>query len=422
MSKHEKKEKKEKKHKKDDKKRKHKDDKKDRDERKDDKKDKSSKKHKVVSSEEVERAIDLKAAGQQIESMLAEFPDLAADLKGILKMVDAGEAVVIGGIQNRDMKHRLATLFPLMGLVESGPNESYSKHKVAKQIVLIDNFGAALERPNFRTSTAIVAPSESSVAPKKPARAAPIGPQRPPSSMTMPPLPDDDDDHVVGPALPGMKGFREASADVEEAMRRQAEVDEALQWKKLRGGGGDDGPAKPAVLQREEWMLSLPADESIQSALGGGAGGAQAPRKFRARDKDERDDSWFAAPADREQALREKAQWEMLGYVPGKTKLDANGMVISDALPPSSSVGGAPIEEAAPRLPVRQEKSLFEKHQETRKKEAAASGHTGPAAWDRERDMASRRQLTGDAATQLIQQANEMSSRFAAPKVTRTFL
>jgi hypothetical protein len=41
---------------------------------------------------------------------------------------------------------------------------------------------------------------------------------------------EDDDEGIVGPALPGMKGFRQASAAVEEDMRRKAKVLEAQQW------------------------------------------------------------------------------------------------------------------------------------------------------------------------------------------------
>ncbi|CAK4748699.1 unnamed protein product, partial [Aphanomyces euteiches] len=285
MSKHGKKDKKHDKHEKHEKKRKHK---------KDDKKEKLSKKHKSsVSSEEVERAMDLKSALQHVESMIKEFPDLANDLRGIFQIVDAGEVVVIGGIENQEMKNRLASMFPLMGLVESGPNQSFSKHKVAKHISLIEKFGGALSPP----------PAQPARAPTPKPRAQPIGPQMPPRA---PPVEQDEDDVAVGPALPGMRGYREASADVEERMRRQAEAEEALQWKKLRGEADDT--SKPAVVQREEWMLSLPNDESIQAALGG------APRKFRARDKDERDDTWFAAPADREQAMREKAQMYEVRY------------------------------------------------------------------------------------------------------------
>ncbi|RHY30205.1 hypothetical protein DYB32_004539 [Aphanomyces invadans] len=118
---------------------------------------------------------------------------------------------------------------------------------------------------------------------------------------------DGKDDRKKDKVSARMKGFREASAEVEERMRAQAEAEEALAWKRVRGEIPNETSGAPAVLEREEWMLSLPDNESIQAALGGL--GDQSARKFRSRDKDERDASWFASPAEREQALREKAQW-----------------------------------------------------------------------------------------------------------------
>ncbi|RHY14463.1 hypothetical protein DYB36_004805 [Aphanomyces astaci] len=309
--------------------------------------------------------------------------------------------------KDKDMKARLAALFPLMGLVESGPNEAYSKHKFAKRNeLLLDTFRPILQPPPT--------PSPPPLAMLKPKAAprvlGPIGPSMPPPRP--PHANDDDDDDVVGPALPGMKGFREASADVQERMRLQAEADDALAWKRVRGEVIESKP----ILKREEWMLSLPDDESIQAALGGL--GDQNARKFRGRDKDERDDSWFASPAERDQAMREKAQWEMLGYVPGKPEVAEAAAAAETLLRARERMQVA----AVPALPIARtdgDRSLLEKHQDALKK---AGKPSGPVGWDRERDMASRRQLSGDAATALMQQAAEMSARFAAPKVTRTFL
>ncbi len=116
---------------------------------------------------------------------------------------------------------------------------------------------------------------------------------------------DVDDDETIGPALPGMKGFREASAEV-EAQMRDMEEEEKQRWQELRNGPSATTSTSSTGLQREEWMLSLPTDQTLNAALGGL--GDQAPRKFRARDKDERDESWFASPAARDQAKREQAQ------------------------------------------------------------------------------------------------------------------
>ncbi|KDO24194.1 hypothetical protein SPRG_10623 [Saprolegnia parasitica CBS 223.65] len=327
--------------------------------KKDDKKEKSSKKYKTSSDDALGR-MNMEAAAAFMEALCEEHPALAGDLLGILKMVESGEAVVIGGIENTDIRSKLERLFPLMGLAESGPGGAYSKHKVAKRTNLRDRFGSILTRFMDKKNEA---PAEDAKRPM------PMGPQRPP---TLPPPPatydDDDDDGVcVGPVLPGMAGFREASAEVEAEMQRRADALEKEQWNRVRGITTDAPTTKP-VLEREEWMLSLPNDPSIKDALGGL--GDLTGRKFRSREKDERDDSWFASPEERQRALREKSQMDLLGYVPG-------GATVRPAAKEKEE------EETFIAPQPRLGKSLLEAHQE---KIAAATAHSGgeaPAKWDR---------------------------------------
>ncbi|OQR86974.1 hypothetical protein ACHHYP_09682 [Achlya hypogyna] len=349
-----------------------------------------------TSSDDALARMNLDEAATFIKTLCTEHTSLAGDLLQILKMVDAGEAVVIGGIENKDIRKKLEVLFPLMGLAESGPGGAYSKHKVAKRIALYDRMKPVVKPPTAPT------PTVKSTPPAR--RIGPIGPQRPPSTALAIPVAteDYDDGPCVGPVLPGMAGFREASAEVEAEMARRAAALEKEQWDRVRGV---PAPTTTKPLAREEWMLSLPKDASIQDALGGL--GDLTARKFRSRAKDERDDSWFASPEERQRALREQSQMDLLGYVPGGATAKAKAK---------------PQEEVfvAPR--PREGKSLLEAHQEKLAVPTAGGSEPAPATWDRERDMNTRRNLSRDSAQELIRQASEMSSRFAAPKVTRQFL
>jgi hypothetical protein len=79
---------------------------------------------------------------------------------------------------------------------------------------------------------------------------------------------DDDDDDVVGPALPGMKGFRLADERVEAEMSRQAKALEQEQWDRARGVRKPVEPAGKASLEREEWMTVMPDSSFLKESLG----------------------------------------------------------------------------------------------------------------------------------------------------------
>ena len=102
-------------------------------------------------------------------------------------------------------------------------------------------------------------------------REVPIGPALPPVSAKVGNSDVLDDDEIVGPALPGMKGFRLADERVEAEMVRKAKQLEKEQWERARGSGGKNTMAgadgkKPLV--REAWMTMMPESSILKDSLG----------------------------------------------------------------------------------------------------------------------------------------------------------
>lgn len=81
---------------------------------------------------------------------------------------------------------------------------------------------------------------------------------------------EDDDDDVVGPALPGMKGFRTADERVEAEMARRAIELKQAEWDRARGVPSSDAGAdksKSAPLVRQEWMTVMPESSFFKDSL-----------------------------------------------------------------------------------------------------------------------------------------------------------
>lgn len=102
-------------------------------------------------------------------------------------------------------------------------------------------------------------------------RELPIGPALPPASARIfSSEVEDDDDEVVGPALPGTKGFRLADERVEAEMARKAEQLEKEQWERARDGGKNKTAegARKTPLVREAWMTMMPESSILKDSLG----------------------------------------------------------------------------------------------------------------------------------------------------------
>lgn len=151
---------------------------------------------------------------------------------------------------------------------------------------------------------------------------------------------DDDDDEVVGPALPGMKGFRVADERVEAEMARRALELEQAEWDRARGVAGDTATKEENASQtRQEWMTVMPESsffkDSLAPANRGPPGKPAAFRRYETSDHLDRmisiplkcgpcrlflcllflgsskepaavDHTWFDAPEERDRARRAK--------------------------------------------------------------------------------------------------------------------
>lgn len=100
-------------------------------------------------------------------------------------------------------------------------------------------------------------------------RQAPIGPAMPPGGVPSAYADsEDDDDDIVGPALPGMKGFRPADERIEAEMARRALELKQAEWDRARGVTSTDAEkGKPAPLARQEWMTVMPESSFFKDSL-----------------------------------------------------------------------------------------------------------------------------------------------------------
>ena len=117
-------------------------------------------------------------------------------------------------------------------------------------------------------------------------RKLPIGPSLPPASTRLGRIgdvQDVDDDEVVGPALPGMKGFRLADEHTEAEMARQAEQLEKEQWERVRDGSTSHsaGADEKNPLVRGAWMTVMPESSIMKDFLGPQSRPPGKPAAFR---------------------------------------------------------------------------------------------------------------------------------------------
>lgn len=73
---------------------------------------------------------------------------------------------------------------------------------------------------------------------------------------------------MIGPALPGMKGFRPADERIEAEMERRARELEQETWDRARGLKRDAGAGANAPMVRQEWMTVMPESSILKDSLG----------------------------------------------------------------------------------------------------------------------------------------------------------
>ncbi|ETI49027.1 hypothetical protein F441_07035 [Phytophthora nicotianae CJ01A1] len=425
---------------------------------------------------------DYMRAMKVVRELLTETPGLASDLLGLLQMVDDGEVAVVGGIENRRIRSKLKELFPLLGLVKlREPKGAFAKPLKAKDKgeCLMEVFqrmlsgGSEKDLPQPATkreqgdslTMEDADPVEEKPAVQKPIkRDLPIGPALPPASgrtlsrdIENDDDDDDDDDEVVGPALPGMKGFRLADEHVEAEMIRKAEQLEKEQWERTRDGGKDkEGKEAPAV--REAWMTMMPESSILKDSLGPQNRPPGKPAAFRSKEPARVDKTWFDSPEERERAKRAKLDMELIGYVREENAPSTAAASSMPATMGQPTVNESILPNANPEADEEMRKqmenlrksrgpSLLEQHQRKQAEHAKIGvGSTqSVGGWNRfvnatsleriryfshkllplqcrDRDLAVRRGMSGDDAERMISAAKQINSKFTAPTISRQFL
>ncbi|KAL3673348.1 hypothetical protein V7S43_001064 [Phytophthora oleae] len=381
-----------------------------------------------------------------VRELLTENPELARDLLGLLQMLDNGEVAVIGGIENRRIRSKLKELFPLLGLVKlKEPKGAFAKPRKAKDKEvesLMEVFQRMLAGDSENDESKPKEDAEQ--AEEKPAvaklikRSLLIGPTLPAASerRLISAVPDDDDE-VVGPALPGMKGFRLADERVEAEMARKAEQLEKEQWEHARAGGKDekvDTAGTPMV--REAWMTMIPESSILKDSLGPqNRPPPGKPAAFRSKEPAAVDKTWFDSPEERERAKRAKLDMELLGYVrkenaPSVSAASSTASVVAQPsvnesiLPNANPEADEEMRKQMEKLRQARGPSLLEQHQRKQAEQAkTGTGATESAGgWNRDRDLSLRRGMTGDDAERMISAAKQINSKFTAPTISRQFL
>eukprot|EP00644_Phytophthora_capsici_P000239 jgi/Phyca11/100004/e_gw1.4.735.1 len=335
-----------------------------------------------------------------VRGLLTETPELAGDLLGLLQMLDAGEVAVIGGVENRRIRSKLKELFPLLGLIKlKEPKGAFAKSRKANEAEsLMQIFQRMLTGDS----------ENNEIKPKEDAEQAEDKPT------------DDEDDEVVGPALPGMKGFRLADERVEAEMARKAEQLEKEQWEHARA---------------EEWMTMMPESSMLKDSLGPQNRPPGKPAAFRSKEPAAVDKTWFDSPEERERAKRAKLDMELLGYVreenapsvsaaSNTVSVVAQPLVNESILPNANPEADEEMRKQMEKLRKARGPSLLEQHQRKQAEQAKnGTGSTESAGgWNRDRDLTLRRGMTGDDAERMISAAKQINSKFTAPTISRQFL
>ncbi|RLN65638.1 hypothetical protein BBJ29_006401 [Phytophthora kernoviae] len=435
---------------------------KDKKDKKSHRRDKRSRSDSYSTSDSDAPSPDFEGAMVVVRELLMETPEIAKDLLALVQMVDDGEVAVIGGIENRRIRAKLKELFPLLGLVKlREPKSAFAKPrkgKYEKGDTLMQVFqhmlsgGSEKQEPSETVVTEVPSSSkddadeEAKRAPPLPyKRDLPIGPALPPASMRGSSYEvgnnsgdDDDDDEVVGPALPGMKGFRLADERVEAEMARKARQLEKEQWESVRDGGKHKKPREngTAPVEREAWMTMMPESSILKDSLGPATRPSSGkPAAFRSKEPAAVDKTWFASPEERDRAKRANLDMELLGYVREENAPIATSSESVASVPAGPTVNESILPGANPEADDDMRKkmealrkargpSLLEQHQRKQAEQAKdESGRTQTSGgWNRDRDLTVRRGMSGDDADRMITAAKQINSKFTAPTISRQFL
>ncbi|KAI8994832.1 hypothetical protein BDB01DRAFT_846836 [Pilobolus umbonatus] len=209
-------------------------------------------------------------------------------------------------------------------------------------------------------------------------RRRPIGPTLPSG-----PLPVDDDDDIIGPALPAEYNAEEDS--VHSAIKA---IEERARQSKEYMDSKDEREKK---VERPEWMLLPPEVDYLKNAT------SSKSRQFtnRTMTDSERDSSgWTETPAEKERRMREsgkRSEDEEMNY----SRLDYEKYKNIQ----SHNRNSRPL-------------TLMEIHQQKKHKKGPASEDVTKRPFDREKDLMGGRQMNRKEKKELIKQSGQFSDKF----------
>lgn len=359
-----------------------------------------------------------------LSGLVSTLPALAPELRTVMEMLDAGEALVVDGIGDPLARAGLRALCASLGMSEvevtSGddgdeqPSNGYEAPAHLREAGIVAHLGPVLDGALKRSSASSEAGSNSSASDEKDAGSADasaslssskrvIGPARPTEAMLNGEVPDsnegddDSDDSDVGPLLPNDPRAQRRALKAEEARQAQRaaqnEADAAAAAAHARRTGKSDGG-------HEAWM-SLPSEE----LFGGkpkGPGNQYATK---------------AAP-------NAGIGWK---YLAPSAKEDKKASSNSSA----ASGGGSGSRSFMDQVAAARGGSLVEQYQSAAAKGAPAAATAGTAAacgaakaerrpFDRDRDL-QRPRMAADPS-KIIENAGALASRFGSGRFDRTFM
>ncbi|KAL0587492.1 hypothetical protein ABG067_002788 [Albugo candida] len=348
------------------------------------------------------REPDFPNAVKLIRGLLVEYPQLLSDIVKILQLLDDGKAAIISGIKNKSIRSQLKKLLPLLGVQKMDDVKgAYVKPEVMKDIELVTSIQSILLEEASESQMASKSTLEPHSAPQKRDEKAAtfVGPLLPPTGLPATALVDNvgSDEEVIGPSLPGTKGFRNPDSRIEKRMKK---MEQQLAKSK----------EKSPALKREEWMTTMPENSMLQNTFASNEATRGKAATFRKKDPAPVDRTWFDDPDERDRSNRAKMDMELLGYVRPENDTGSS----SEVMPEIVKTGGHAEDESSKQqmdmLQLRRGPSLLEQHQKAVAEQRSNINNKGPKRWNRRQ------------AEEIIDASKSISSKFTSPTVARQFL
>lgn len=357
--------------------------------------------------------------------LVQSLPALAGELRGVFEMLDAGEALVVDGVDDPLAKAGLKALCASIGCDEvkaggeGGNGESAFGYEAPPHVRaegILRSLGDLLPAPE--STDAVGSSSGPSDASDTAAAKRVLGPARPSEAQLTGSAADgdgDDDDDDVGPLLPddpraALRADRSAAAQAAEREAREAAAADAASRRSRGGGKRDD--------VHDAWM-SLPSEALFgggKEGTGGGAGGGN-PYATKSAPKAGLGWSYLAKSAAPDSA-------------PGASA--SSGGAAAGAASKASAAGSSKSANYMEQVAQARGGSLVDQYQRTLGPAAAAVAPTQAAVasapgrpaerrpFDRDRDLQIPRQ-TRDPA-KVVDNAKALAGRFSSGRFDRNFM